>query len=213
MNLLPKVTAEFLGSFAIVFFGAGAIVMNESCQCIDHVGISLAFGAVVMVMIYAVGHVSGAHFNPAVSLGFYLAKLLSGKDLIIYSLSQLAGAICGSLLLSVFSSDHFGMTIPHAGLLPAFIIEVVLTFFLMYVIISVAVDRKEMASFAGIVIGTTVFLGALIGGPVSGASMNPARSFGPALISGQLENLWLYFTAPALGAILAIGLRRILRSG
>lgn len=212
---MNKYIAEFIGTFALVFAGTGAIVINDfSNGTITHVGIALTFGLVVMVMIYAVGDISGAHFNPAVTLGFWLAGRLPGHTIWPYILSQLAGGLLASLLLKLLFPDHasLGATIPVIVPYRAFLFEVIITFLLMFVIINVAIGAKEVGIMAGAAIGGTVALAALFAGPVTGASMNPARSLAPALISGNIAGLWLYLIAPLVGATVAIYCWRWLRS-
>lgn len=205
-RLARRLVAEAIGTFALVFAGTGAIVVDDvSGGVISHVGIALTFGLVVMAMIYAVGDVSGAHFNPAVTLGFWTAHRLPSREVGPYIGSQCAGALLASAVLRGLFVAHptLGATVP-AGAPPAsFLLEVILTFFLVFVILGVTTGTTGKG-FAGIAIGATVGLGALFGGPVSGASMNPARSLGPAMIIGDLGHLWLYFLAPLAGAWVAV---------
>lgn len=205
---LKKYTAEFIGTFALVFAGTGAIIINDvSGGAITHLGIGLVFGLIVMTMIYALGEISGAHFNPAVSFGFWLAKRLPLKELVPFIISQVLGAMTASLVLRIIFVQHktLGITLPHS-ISPAgdFAFETILTFFLMFVIIHVSHGAKEKGLMAGVAIGGMVALEAIFAGPITGASMNPARSLAPAIISTHLEFLWIYLTAPFLGAALAI---------
>jgi aquaporin NIP len=204
---MKKYLAEFLGTYALIFAGTGAIIINqESNGSITHVGIAITFGLVVMSMIYAFGSISGAHINPAVSIAFAISKRFPVKELAPYIFSQLTGAVLASLTLKfLFPANRLlGATLPSGGASQSFIMEFILTFFLMLVIINVASGSKEQGMFAGIAIGSVVALEAMFAGPVCGASMNPARSLAPALVSMHLQSLWIYILAPILGAIAAV---------
>ncbi len=204
---MKKYIAEFIGTFALVFCGTGAIIINEITNgVITHVGIAITFGLIVMAMIYALGEISGAHLNPAVSISFTIAKRFPLKQLFPYIISQIGGALLASLTLKfLFPSDEIlGATIPRGSASQSFILEFILTFFLMLVIINVATGSKEQGMFAGLAIGSTVLLEAMFAGPICGASMNPARSLAPAIISGHTESIWIYLTATTLGAVTAI---------
>ncbi|MDE0884819.1 MAG: aquaporin [Myxococcota bacterium] len=203
-----KMLAEGIGTFALVFVGTGAIVVDRvSGGAIGHVGIALCFGLTVMTMIYAVGDISGAHFNPAVTVGFWSARRLPGRTVPVYLAAQLLGAILASAVLrALFPAElDLGATRPGENIVAAFVLEGILTFFLMFVILSVATGAKEKGIIAGIAVGSVVCFSAIFGGPISGASLNPARSLGPAIFSGALGTLWLYVLAPLLGALLAVG--------
>lgn len=205
---MSKYLSEYIGTFGLVFAGTGAIIVNDiSGGAITHLGIGLVFGLIIMTMIYALGEISGAHFNPAVSFGFWLARRLPSKELLPYILSQLLGALSASICLKIifFQNKTLGATMPHfvsAG--GDFFLEVMLTFFLMFVIIHVAQGAKEKGLLAGVAIGGMVALEAIFAGPITGASMNPARSFAPAIVSGKIDFLWIYLTAPFLGSALAV---------
>jgi MIP family channel proteins len=199
-----RLAAEAFGTFALVFAGCGAIMVDATTGALGHLGVALSFGLVIMVMIYAVGHVSGAHFNPGVTLGFALTRHLPWPRVFLYWAAQATGALLAALLLRASLGDvaDVGATIPAGSTGQSFLWETVLTAFLMFVIMAVATDTRAVGEAAAIAIGGTVGLDALFGGPVSGASMNPARSLGPALVSGNLHALWIYLTAPFLGAAL-----------
>lgn len=198
--------AEAIGTFALVFAGTGAIVINdESGGKVTHVGIGLTFGLVVMAMIYAVGDVSGAHLNPAVTLGFWLARRLPGRSVLPYVASQLAGAFAASgMMRTMFDHATLGATHPAGSAMQSFALEVVLTAILMFVILSVASGPKEKGILAGVAIGGVIAFEALFAGPISGASMNPARSIAPAVVSGGTADLWVYIAAPIAGAAIGV---------
>jgi MIP family channel proteins len=204
LTLWRRATAEGLAAFALVFAGCGAVVANHKYNgALGSVGVSLTFGLIIMVMIYATGHLSGAHINPAVTIAFTLTRHFSPRDAIAYIGAQLAGATAGALLLLAVWTDkpaHLGATVPSVAAGSAFVYEAVLSAFLMFVIIAVATDTRAVGAAAAIAIGATVGLDALFGGPVTGASMNPARSFGPALVSGTWTDFWIYVAGPVLGA-------------
>lgn len=203
--------AEAIGTFFLVFAGTGAIVVDESFGgVVSHVGVALTFGLVVMATIYAVGDVSGAHINPAVSVGFWFARRLSARDTSAYVAAQFLGAIlaAGALSLIVPGTHSHGATSPADNWQQAFGMEVVISFMLMFVIICVAVGAKEKGLMAGAAIGATVALAALLAGPISGASMNPARSLAPAAFAGSFDDQWIYVVAPLLGAALAVAAYR-----
>jgi len=199
--------AEAIGTFALVFCGTGAIIINQETNgAVSNVGIALTFGLIVMSMVYALGNISGAHINPAVSIAFAISGRFPAPQLAPYIVSQVFGALMASLVLRVLFPANIllGATMPRGTDWQSFVLELILTFFLMLVIISVASGSKEQGLFAGLAIGSTVLLEAMFAGPVCGASMNPARSLAPAVVSGHLEHLWIYVTATILGAMLAI---------
>jgi aquaporin Z len=204
---MKKLVAEFIGTFALVFAGTGAIVINDvSGGGVTHVGIALTFGLIILAMIYAVGDISGAHLNPAVTCGFWFSGRFPGRTVAPYILSQCLGAITASGILHFLFPAHptLGSTLPAGSDLQSFVLELILTFLLMFVILNVSVGAKEKGVTAGIAIGAVIGLEALFAGKICGASMNPARSLAPALVSGHFEHLWLYLAAPVLGAILGV---------
>ncbi len=198
--------AEAIAAFTLVFAGCGSIVIDSvSHGQITHVGVAITFGLVITAMIYATGHISGAHINPAVTLAFALTRHFPFRKVPGYVLAQLVGAsIAAALLRALFSNvASLGTTLPAHGDGQSFVLEIVLTFFLMFVIMAVATDDRAIGQAAALAIGGTVLLDAMFGGPISGASMNPARSFGPALVSGTWDHLWLYILGPVIGALVA----------
>ncbi len=203
-DLLRRASAEALGAFALVFAGCGAIVTNaHTGGALGAVGISLVFGLVILAGIAALGHVSGAHFNPAVTLSFTLTRHLPGRDALAYLAGQLAGATLAALLLwAIWPSQpaDLGATVPSIAAGRAVIVEAVMSGLLMLVILSVATDTRAVGAPAALAIGATIALDALFGGPLTGASMNPARSFAPALVSGQWRDFWVYLAGPLVGA-------------
>ncbi|MGB0879621.1 MAG: MIP/aquaporin family protein [Polaribacter sp.] len=204
---MKKYISEFIGTFSMVFCGTGAMTINEITNGeITHVGIAITWGLIVMAMIYAFGEISGAHFNPAVSIAFAYAKKFSWKEVPKYILAQILGAILASFILWFLfpTSEILGATLPTVDVWRAFVLELLLTFFLMLVIINVSTGSKEIGVVAGIAIGGVVLLAAMFAGPITNASMNPARTLGPALISGHLKHVWMYIIAPILGALLAV---------
>jgi len=199
--------AEFIGTFAMIFCGTGAMTINEvTGGSVTHVGIGITWGLIVMAMIYAFGEISGAHFNPAVSIAFAYAKKFSWKEVPKYILFQVAGAFTASLLLMWLfpKSELLGATIPTVDVWRAFVLELILTFFLMVVIINVSTGSKEVGMMAGFAVGSVVLLEAIFAGPITNASMNPARSLAPNIVSGNIKGLWLYMLAPIIGALLAV---------
>ncbi len=205
--------AEFIGTFALVFAGTGAIIVDSMTGRIGHVGVALTFGLVIGVMVYSLGHISGAHFNPAVSIGFFFSKRMKREEMTVYILAQIGGAVAASgLLLLLFGRvANLGATLPSGSWIQSFVLEVVMTFFLMFVIISVATDSRVKPEVSGIAIGGAVAMNSLFGGPVSGASMNPARSFGPAIVAGIFEFQEIYLIAPIIGSLIAVVTYEFLR--
>ena len=210
---MRKYFAEMIGTFALVFCGTGAIVINEqSGGTVTHIGIAITFGLVVATMIYSVGDISGAHLNPAVTIAFWISRSFPGREILPYIVSQATGAFSASLTLhSLFPADEFlGSTLPSGSAMQSFVLELILSFILMFVILRVANGSKEQGMFAGLAIGSVVLLEAMFAGPVSGASMNPVRSIAPAVVAGHTEHLWVYVLAPIVGAGIAVGAWKLL---
>jgi MIP family channel proteins len=204
---MKRCIAEIIGTFTLVFAGTGAIVINDvSGGAVTHVGIALTFGLVVLAMIYAVGDISGAHLNPAVTCGFWLSGRFSGADVIPYIASQCAGAFAASATLRGLFPHHatLGSTLPAGPEIQSLVLELILTFVLMFVILNVSTGAKEKGITAGIAVGAVIGLEAMFAGKICGASMNPARSSAPAIISGNLQSLWIYMLGPVFGAALAV---------
>ena len=204
---MRRYAAELIGTYALVFAGTGAIVINEQTGALGHIGVAATFGLIVLAMIYAFGDLSGAHLNPAVTIGFVVAKRFPLKEAAPYIVAQLGGAVLASLTLRLLFPENttLGATFPTGSEMQSFILEALLTYFLMLVILQVSHGSKETGLMAGIAIGAMVGLEALFAGPICGASMNPARSIAPALVSGELRALWIYIVAPVIGALLATG--------
>jgi aquaporin NIP len=202
-----RLTAELFGTFVLVFAGTGAIVFDSvNPGKIGHIGIALTFGLVVLAMVYAVGSVSGAHLNPAVTIGLWTARRIPGRQVVPFVAAQVAGAFAASGLLFIMYPDHptLGATLPHGPAWHSFVLEVWLTAVLVFVILAVMVSDPTVRPLGGVIVGAVIALEALFAGPISGASMNPARSLAPAIASGRLEHLWVYLAAPLLGALIAI---------
>jgi MIP family channel proteins len=212
-ELIRRSAAECIGTFALVTAGCGAIMVNAQTAALTHVGIALTFGFIITVMIAATGHISGAHFNPAVTIVFAITRHFPWREVVYYVAAQIIGAVLGAVTLRLLIGDMkaLGTTMPSGSVLQSFGLEVLLTAVLMFVIISVATDTKAIGTPAALAIGFTVALDALWGGSISGASMNPARSFGPALIAGIWEHQWVYLLAPIIGAAIGAALYQWIR--
>lgn len=217
VELWRRAAAEGVAAFALVFAGCGAIVTDASYDgALGTVGIGLVFGLIIMVMIYATGHLSGAHINPAVTIAFALTRHFAWRDATAYIGAQLAGAIAAALVLLAVWPDQpaaLGATVPSVAAGSALVYEVILTAILMFVIIAVATDTRAVGAAAAIAIGGTVGLDAIFGGPVTGASMNPARSLGPALAAGEWQDFWIYVAGPVAGAAVGAFAYQLIRGG
>jgi aquaporin NIP len=200
-ELARSLVAEAVGTFALVFAGAGAVMVDAKTHALGHVGVALTFGLVIMAMIYAVGHISGAHFNGAVTFAFTLTRHFPWTTALAYWAAQLTGALAAAVLLrgSLGNVAHVGATLPSGSQGQSFLWEVVLSAILMFAIMAVATDTRAVGEAAAIAIGGTIGLDAMFGGPISGASMNPMRSIGPAFVSGDLHAIWVYILAPVVG--------------
>lgn len=204
---MKSYVAELIGTFALVFAGTGAIIMNDaSGGAITHVGVALTFGLVVLAMIYTLGDISGAHLNPAVTFGFWCARRFPGGKVLPYICFQILGALLASAILKILFPQHptLGATVPAGSAVQSFVLEIILSFFLMFVIVNVSTGAKEKGLTAGVAIAAMVALEAMFAGQISGASMNPARSIAPAIVSGRISELWIYIFAPLAGAFLGV---------
>jgi aquaporin NIP len=212
----PRLAAEAIGTFALVFLGAGAAAVNAwSNGAVSYTGVSLAFGGVILIAVYSLGHISGAHLNPAVTFSFWLARRFPGREVAPYIAAQVAGATIGGFAIraAVGSFAIFAATRPAIPVGAALSVEIVLSFFLMLVIMAVATDARVSGEVAGLAVGFIVMVDALMGGPLTGASMNPARSFGPALATGQWASHWIYWVGPLVGMAIAVPTYEYLRRG
>jgi aquaporin Z len=205
--LMKKYLAEFIGTFTLIFCGTGVVVVDQQYGgAVSHVGVCLVWGAIVSSIIFAIGDVSGAHINPAVTVGFWIARLFPVREIIPYIVSQCAGGIAASATLHFLFPENklLGGTYPAGSDMQSFVLEFLLTFFLMFLVMQVSTGAKEKGMFAALAIGSMVMLEAMFAGPVSGDSTNPMRSLAPAMVSGHYEHLWIYLTAPFLGSAFAV---------
>jgi aquaporin NIP len=212
--LLRPLAAEAIGTFTLVFAGCGAIMVDSKSHELGHVGVAITFGLVIMAMIYGIGHISGAHFNPAVTISFALTRHFPWPRAALYLVAQFVGAFTAAAILrgSLGNIAHVGATLPSGSQGQSFLWELVMSAFLMFVVMAVATDTRAVGEAAAIAIGGTILFDAMFGGPISGASMNPMRSLGPALVSGDLHALWLYLTAPVAGAAIGAALYQFIRA-
>ncbi|KAK1320520.1 hypothetical protein QJS10_CPA03g00441 [Acorus calamus] len=215
VNLIQKVIAEIIGTYFVIFAGCGSVAVNKIYDgTVTFPGICLTWGLIVMVMVYSVGHISGAHFNPAVTITFTIFRRFPYKEVPLYIIAQLLGSVLasGSLRL-IFESHtpHFFGTIPAGSDVQSLILEVILTFLLMFVISGVATDNRAIGELAGLAVGATITLNVFVGGPISGASMNPARTLGPAIVMNHYKGLWVYIVGPIVGAVLGASAYNLIR--
>jgi len=206
MRIDKRYISEYLGTFILIFMGTGAIIVSNQTGAFGHTSIAFVFGSAVMTLIYGFGHISGAHFNPAVSIGFFINREFGLVDTIFYCVSQILGATTASFFLSIIFNEqtNIGVTQPTNGWQQSFFLELILTLILMFIILLSATHGKANKPFAGIAIGSTIAIEALVFGAISGASMNPARSIAPALISGNLDFLWIYIISTIIGSSIAV---------
>jgi MIP family channel proteins len=212
--MAKRLAAECFGTFALVFAGTGAIVIDDvTGGGVSHVGIALTFGLIVLAMIYTLGGISGAHINPTVTIGFWTARRFDARKVLPYVVSQCAGAFLASVTLRLLfpANVTLGATLPAGSPLQSFILELILTALLMFVILAVSTGAREKGITAGIVVGSVIGLEAMFPGPICGASMNPARSLGPGVVSLHLQSLWIYLLAPVIGAVVGVFACRCVR--
>ncbi|XP_022998713.1 probable aquaporin NIP-type [Cucurbita maxima] len=201
---IQKVIAEVIGTYFVIFTGCGAVVVNKIYGSVTFPGICVVWGLIVMVMVYSLGHISGAHFNPSVTITFAIFRRFPFRQVPIYIGAQVAGSLLASttldLLFEVTPEAFFG-TVPAGSDVQSFVLEIIITFLLLLVVSGVSTDHRAVGELAGIVVGMTVLLNVFVAGPISGASMNPARTIGPAIVKGQFKGLWVYMVGPLIGAI------------
>ncbi|XP_011038657.1 PREDICTED: probable aquaporin NIP-type [Populus euphratica] len=214
IQIIQKIIAEVIGTFFLIFMGCGSVVVNQIYGSVTFPGVCVVWGLIVMVMVYSVGHISGAHFNPAVTVTFAIFRHFPYKQVPLYIMAQLLGSLIASgtlsLLFSVTSEAYFG-TMPVGSDIRSFVTEIIISFLLMFVISGVATDNRAIGELAGIAVGMTIMLNVFVAGPVSGASMNPARSLGPAIVMRQFKGIWVYIVGPPIGTILGALCYNIIR--
>ncbi|CAL0306477.1 unnamed protein product [Lupinus luteus] len=215
LPFLQKLVAEVVGTYFLIFAGCASVVLNKNNDNVVTLpGISIVWGLVVMVLVYSVGHISGAHFNPAVTIAFATTRRFPWKQVPAYVATQVLGSTLASgTLRLIFSGkeNQFPGTIPAGSNLQAFVIEFIITFYLMFIISGVATDDRAISELGGIAVGSTVLLNVMIVGPITGASMNPARSIGPAFVHSEYRGIWVYLISPILGAIAGAWVYNIIR--
>ncbi|XP_027333173.1 probable aquaporin NIP-type [Abrus precatorius] len=214
-TLAQKAIAEFIGTYMVVFAGCGSVAVNKIYGSVTFPGICVTWGLIVMVMIYSVAHISGAHFNPAVTITWAIFRRFPFKEVPLYIFSQLMGSVLASgtlaIMFNVTPNAYFG-TVPVGSNGQSLAAEIIITFLLMFVISAVSTDDRAVGDFGGVAVGMTIMLNVFIAGPVSGASMNPARSLGPALVKHVYKGLWVYIVGPIVGAITGAFVYNFLRS-
>ncbi|GMH05205.1 hypothetical protein Nepgr_007045 [Nepenthes gracilis] len=215
LPFVQKMIAEVLGTYFVVFAGCAAVVVNlDKGKIITLPGISIVWGLVVMVMVYSVGHISGAHFNPAVTIAFASCRRFPWKQVPAYIFCQVLGSVLASGTLRLIfngKQDQFAGTAPTGTDLQSFVVEFIITFYLMFVISGVATDNRAIGELAGLAVGSTVLLNVMFAGPISGASMNPARTLGPAIVSNHYKGIWIYIVGPISGAVSGAWVYNIIR--
>ncbi|XP_004485943.1 nodulin-26-like [Cicer arietinum] len=213
--LLKKLVAEVVGTYLLIFAGCGAVVVNlDKDKVITHPGISIVWGLTVMVLVYSIGHISGAHFNPAVTIAHASTKRFPLKQVPAYVIAQVLGSTLASGTLRLIfngKENHFSGTLPAGSNLQCFVVEFIITFYLMFVISGVATDNRAIGELAGLAVGSTVLLNVMFAGPITGASMNPARSLGPAIVHNEYRGIWIYIVSTTLGAMAGTWVYNIIR--
>ncbi|CAL9094043.1 aquaporin NIP1-1-like [Musa acuminata AAA Group] len=211
---LQKILAEIFGTYFLIFAGCASVTVNLSKGMITFPGICVVWGLAVMVMVYSVGHISGAHFNPAVTIAFATCGRFPWKQVPAYVFAQLLGATLASGTLRLMfggKHEHFPGTIPAGSDVQSLVLEFIISFYLMFVISGVATDNRAIGELAGLAVGATILLNVLIAGPISGASMNPARTLGPAIVANRWEGIWVYIVGPICGTVVGAWAYNLIR--